>query len=123
MKHAKLIVASALAAAAWCGATQAQSSVYIVEYGTSSTGSTPSLEGWSAYPKHPGSAGVAVTGYWDNGIWYERTDPVMVSRDGAVRYIYPETARTVPPPTAVYIQSGTTYGPYPSESKTVRGYR
>lgn len=102
MRHTKLLLASALAAAAWCTASQAQTVLYGVDlYDHSSTGSTPSVEDTSAYPKHPGNAGYAVTEYWDNGMLWRRSDPVVVDSHGNMTYTYPETARLVPPSSTV----------------------
>ena len=115
MSYSKVLAASLIAVtSAWCGAARAQTSVYLAGYGASSTVATPSLENSSPYPKHLGNAGLAVTGYWDHGVWYERTDPVMVGSDGVVRYVYPETARRVPPPTAIYVRPES--APYPAEA-------
>ena len=106
MKHSKLLIAGALAAAAWCSASQAQTVIYGVDmynYGGLSTGTTPSESGWSAYPKHPANAGYAVTEYYDNGVLWQRTDPVVVDSRGNVTYVYPETARLVyPSPSVIY---------------------
>jgi hypothetical protein len=116
MKYSKLLLSGAIAAAAWCATAQAQTSVYIVEYGANSTGTTPELSNTSPYPKHPGNAGYAVSGYWDNGVWWERRDPVVVDSNGSVRYVYPETARMVPRPDTIYIRpdTATPYRTYPS---------
>jgi hypothetical protein len=125
MKHSKLLLAGALAAAAWCGASQAQTVIYGVESLGSSTGTTPSESNWSAYPKHPANIGYAVTGYWDNGVWWERTDPVAVDSHGGVTYAYPETARLVPAPSAI-IYNAPEVGPYGDRTydprtKSIRG--
>ena len=101
MKHSKLLIAAALSAAAWCGATQAQSVVYGVEYYGASTGTTPSESNWTVYPSqtvYPVYPGYAVTEYRDyNGNWRQRSEPVAVM--GTQRtYVYPET--TLYPDTA-----------------------
>lgn len=103
MKHSKLLLASALAAAAWSTAPQAQTIMYGVDtsYGAMGTGSTPGLENTSPYPNHPANIGYAVSEYWENGVLWQRTDPVVVDTRGNVTYLYPETARMVSPPAAV----------------------
>lgn len=126
MKHAKLILAGAIAAAAWCGVSQAQTVIYGVEYydNAMGTGSTPSIDNTSAYPKHPANVGYAVSEYWDNGVLWQRTDPVAVQSDGTVTYVYPETARMVyPPSTVIYSTPGiVTYPEYEVSPKSDRGY-
>jgi hypothetical protein len=107
MRCSKLVIAGTLAAATWCGASQAQTILYGVDYGAGSTGTTPELSNTSPYPKHPGNAGFAVSTYWDNGVQWERRDPVVVDPNGTVRYVYPETARAVPPPDRVYVRPDT----------------
>jgi hypothetical protein len=104
MKHAKLLCASAIAAAAWCAAPQAQTILYgvdIYEFGAGGTGTTPELSNTSPYPKHPGNVGYAVSEYWDNGMLWQRRDPVVIDSRGNASYVYPETARFVPPPKVV----------------------
>jgi len=102
MKHFKLLLASALAAATFGTATQAQTILYGVDvYDNSSTGSTPSVENTSAYPVHPGNYGYAVREYWDNGMLWQRSDPVVVDSRGNVTYVHPETARLAPPSATV----------------------
>jgi hypothetical protein len=117
MNHSKLLMASALAAAAWCTAPQAQTILYGVDlYSPSSTGATPSLENTSVYPKHPGNAGYVTSEYWDNGVLWQRSDPLVVDSSGAVTYVYPETARFVAPaPTVIYsTPPSSTYYPVPT---------
>ncbi len=103
MKFTKILLAGAVAAAAW-GTAQAQTMGYGVDrpseaysvdmYSTpSSTGSTPSVENTSAYPKHMHGAGYATREYWDNGVMWQRSDPVVMDSRGNVNYVYPETAR------------------------------
>jgi hypothetical protein len=91
MKHSKLLLAAALSAAAWCGASQAQSVVYGVEYYGTSTGTTPSESAWVVYPSEPAYLGYAVTGQRDYyGRWKQKSEPVAVI--GTQRtYVYPET--------------------------------
>jgi hypothetical protein len=86
-----------------------------------STGTTPSESNRSPYPKHPASTGYAVSGYWDNGVWWERTDPVAVDSHGGVSYVYPETARLVYPPSAIIYTPPANTAPYLlPDSKAVR---
>lgn len=102
MKHLKLLLASALAAAAFTTATQAQTILYGVDvYETSSTGTTPSLENTIVYPVHPGNSGYAVREYWDNGMLWQRSDPVVIDSRGNATYVHPETARLLPPSSTV----------------------
>jgi hypothetical protein len=109
MKHKKLLIAAALSAAAWCGASQAQSVVYGVEYYGTSTGTTPSESNWTVYPSQPAYLGYTVTGHTDyHGRWRQKTEPVAVI--GTQRtYVYPET--TIYPESAriVYPAYGTVY--------------
>ena len=105
MNPRKMVVAGAIVATGWCAAPQAQTVAYGLGGATStSTGTSPELSNTSPYPKHPGNAGFAVSGYWDNGVWWERRDPIVVDSGGTIRYVHPETARMAVPPHTVYLR-------------------
>lgn len=116
MKRSRLLLAGTIAAAAWCTALQAQTILYGAEHRPADK-----MQSESAYPKHPPQVGYAVSGYWDNGVWWQRTDPVAVDSRGGVTYVNPGAAPTVYPPSTIIYSPGFEPAPYGDRSNSARG--